>query len=123
MSRSTAPRQDALDRWVDTQAVAAYANGLAAQSMQIDDHAWLDGPNRAEAQAMIALREAAEAVRAANEMAARAERLASAVYCAWLYGWDHEHPQSVFGSDAALRPRPGPVRQGPRLTPGEGTRP
>lgn len=101
MSRSNAPRQDTLNRWVNTGAVTAYTDRLGRQATQIEDHAWLDGPNRAEAQALAALREAEAAMRAAAEMAQRAERLADAVHCAWLYGWDHEHPRQVFGADAA----------------------
>lgn len=101
MSRSNAPRQDTLNRWVNTGAVAAYTDKLDAQAGQIENHAWLDGMNRPEALAHAALTEAAAAMRQATDMARRAERLADAVWTGHLYGWDHEHCRWVFGTDAA----------------------
>jgi hypothetical protein len=101
MSRSPRPpHQGTLNYWVNTEAVAAYASNLDDRATRIEDHAWFDGPNRAEAQAIAALREAAAAIRAANDMAQRAARLDDAVACAYTYGWDHGHPRHVFGADA-----------------------
>lgn len=87
MSRSNAPKQATLNKWVNFEAVSVYAAGLDEQARQIEGKRWPDEPSVKQAKAAAALKAAGEAMRAALELAAEAERRASDVAYEF-YVWD-----------------------------------
>jgi hypothetical protein len=85
MSRSNAPKQATLNRWVNAEAVEQYAAGLDKQAETIESWTWLDGPGPEQATAIAALRGAAAAVRGALALARPAERLGSDEFYEQVY--------------------------------------
>jgi hypothetical protein len=84
VSRSNAPKQATLNRWVNAEAVEHYARGLEAQANVIESWSWQGGEPEQET-AITALRGAAAAVRGALAIARPAERLSGEEYAERLY--------------------------------------
>lgn len=86
MSRSNAPLQKTIDRWVNVGALRAYARRLYAQQDTIAGYQWPDEPTGRQKAAIDALSRAQQALELAASLVGFAECLADELAYERIYG-------------------------------------